>query len=97
MTALGKPFEKRADGQLLDDDLADDADGGSSYPGLTIDRATEITVGLEQMLSRPSYRWERCVLAMRGWAHRNARFLRPLLSPLGRLYQRCFNRRRRGF
>ena len=81
----------------FDDDVVDDADGGSSYLWLTIDRATEVTVGLEQTLSRPSYRWERCVLAMRGWAHRIARFMRPLLSPLRRLYQRYFNRHRRGF
>ena len=91
---VGRAYLKRADGRLFVDDVAGD---GPIYSGLTVDRATEIIGRLEQALSRPSYRWERCILGMRGWAHENARFLRPLLSPFGRLYQRCLNRRRRGF
>ena len=30
----------------FDDDVVDDADGGSSYPGLTINQAAEVTIGL---------------------------------------------------
>ncbi len=91
---VGRAYLKRADGRLFVDDVAGD---GPTYSGLTVDRATEIIGRLEQTLSRPSYRWERCILGTRGWAHDNARFLRPVLSPFGRLYQRCLKRRRRGF
>ena len=94
---VGRAYLKRAGDRLFVDDVVEDADDGPTYPGLSVDRATEIVGRLEQALSRPSYRWERYVLGMRGWVHGNARFLRPLLSPFGRLYQRCFRRRSRGF
>lgn len=91
---FGRAYLKRVDGRLFVEDVVGD---GPTYSGLTVDRATEIIGRLEQALSRPSYRWERCILGMRRWAHDNARFLRPVWSPFERLYQRRLHRRRRGF
>jgi len=90
-TYLGKD-----DGVLFTEALSVEM-AGETYPGLSVERAMETLIRLEIELSRPEIRRQRMISKIQHWVRKKLPLLRPILSPLGRHYQKMRTRKRYGY
>ena len=96
--AVARRFLGRDDGALFPEDAdATPPPPDEPYPGLGAARAVELTLELQQIRVRPRHVAVRTLGTVRRWIHTRAAWLRPVLSPAGRVLEQLRQRRRRGY